>query len=99
MAQKQSEQPYPLLGCYLCGTNTQVKNNDPFLLQVLPGGRSYNYCTYHLKILKKYAPLLVIDKHRRNFIATTNEQKTYTRQYSLKRIIEELKFHVERLKD
>ena len=99
MARKQSVQPYPLLGCYLCGTNAQVKNNDPFLLQVLPGGRSYNYCAYHLKILKKYAPLPVIDMHRRKIIATTHEQKTYRRKYSLKQIIEDIKFHTKRIKD
>jgi hypothetical protein len=99
MARKQSLQPFPLRGCYLDGTNTQVKSADPFLLQVLPGGRSYNFCDYHLKILKKYAPLPVIDHHRRNIMATTHEQVTYTRTYSLKRIISELKFYAPRIKD
>ena len=92
-------QPYPLLPCYLCGANVQIKSDDPFLFQVLPDGRSFNYCSYHLQVLLHYAPLSVIDQHRRKILAKQLSEKTYTKRYSLKHLIENLQWFVLNNKD
>ena len=83
-------QPYPLRGCYLCGKKVQVKIKDPFLLEVHADGRSFNYCTPHLLVLQKYAPLPYIDKHRRLLLPASRDKK-----YGITKIIRDLQGMIE----
>ena len=95
MRTTNNEQPYPLRGCYVCGSNVQVKTNDPFLLKVLDGNRSFNFCTHHLNVLLKYASLEVIDLYRREILVKDQIEITYNRRYDLKRIIQGLEWLVQ----
>ena len=84
-------QPYPLRGCYFCGTAVQVKSRDPLLLEILPGGRSFNFCSHHLKKLLQHAPLPVIYKHRKEFLLHAS---TAINRYSTARVIREIEWMV-----
>jgi hypothetical protein len=77
--------------CYLCGRNMNLPSTaDSFLLQVLKNGRSYNYCSYHWQLLRKYAPAEKIEEHRRNNLHE-EDLKNNIRYSKLKKIISELK--------
>jgi len=77
--------------CYLCGTNTTLpRTSDSFLRQVLKNGRSFNYCTHHWHLLRKYAPEHRIEKHRRKFLHE-EDLKNNIHYSTLGKIISELK--------
>jgi hypothetical protein len=82
---------YPLRGCYFCGTAVQVKSRDPLLLEILPGGRSFNFCSHHLKKLLQHAPLPVIYTHRKKYLITT---RSPIDRYSIARVIGEIEWIV-----
>jgi hypothetical protein len=75
MSNKQTKpnQPFPLRRCYFCGSNVQVKWDDPFLLRVHENGRSFNFCINHLQAFLKIAPFSLIDFYRRTYLK--EEQK------------------------
>jgi len=77
--------------CYLCGTNTTLpRTADSFLLQVFTNGRSYNYCQKHWRKLQQFAPVHLIEHHRRTLLHE-EDLKNNIYQKKLGQIISELK--------
>lgn len=76
--------------CYLCGRNVSLpRTADSFLLLVLKNGRSYNYCSYHWQILRKYASAEKIEEHRRKYLHE-EDIKNNIFYSTLRKIISEL---------
>jgi len=70
--------------CYFCGRGVKIRTTDKLLLETLPNGRSYNFCSVHWKKLRAHGTPQEIETYRKHL--TVHPSATITFGSILKRL-------------
>ena len=60
-----TQRPYIMRKCYFCGRGVKIRTTDKLLLETLPNGRSYNFCSLHWNKLRAHASPDQIESYRK----------------------------------